>query len=127
MRTWFAFILFPLILFAIIFFISVMIGLSIALGCGFTSTPKSCANIYYYLLAIIILSTIGLGYLTAKLAPIKGKHLLSGIYNFLFSILIFIYFQLSSVSLLSSIGFSFLFFLSTCIGCLIFYLKYINI
>ncbi len=127
MRIWLGFLLLPLILFAIIFFSSVVIGLSIALGCGFTPNPRSCANMYYYLLAIIILSTIWLGYLTTKLAPIKAKYILSGIYNALFSMIIFIYFKLSSLSFLSSIGFSCLFFLCACIGSLLFHIKYKNI
>lgn len=124
MRIWLGFLLLPLILFTIIFFSSVVIGLSIALGCGFTPNPRSCANMYYYLLAIVVLSTIGLGYLTTKLAPIKGKYLLSGIYNFLFSSMLFLYFQSSKVPLLYAIGFSCLFCLIVCLGSWLFYFKY---
>lgn len=127
MRTWFAFLLFPLLIFISLFFIYVIFLLSLALGCGFHQEDiPTCIKIYDFAVISIFPTSIWLGYFTTKFAPQPRKYFLSNIYNLLFSIILFLYLQGSKISITFSIGFSLLFFLCFGVGCFIFKNKYKN-
>lgn len=125
MRAWFAFLLFPLLIFVFLFFFYVIFLLSLTLGCGFHQEGiPTCSKIYYFSIISIFPIAIWFGYFTTKFAPHCGRYLLSGIYNLIFSITLFAYLQSSKINLIFSIGFSLLFLLCLGSGCFIFYLKY---
>ncbi len=127
MRAWFAFLLFPLLIFVFLFFFYVIFLLSLTLGCGLhQENIPTCSKIYYFSIISIFPIAIWFGYFTTKFAPHCGRYLLSSIYNLMFSITLFAYLQGSKISLIFSIGFSLLFLLCLGIGCFIFYLKYKN-
>ena len=127
MRTWFAFLLFPLVIFIFLFFFYVIFLLSLTLGCGFQQEDiPTCSKIYYFSIISTFPIAIWLGYFTTKFAPHCGRYFLSSIYSLIFSITLFAYLQSSKISLIFSIGFSLLFLLCLGIGCFIFHLKYKN-
>ncbi len=127
MRAWFAFLLFPLLIFVFLFFFYVIFLLSLTLGCGFLQENiPTCSKIYYFSIISIFPIAIWFGYFTTKFAPHCGRYLLSSIYNLMFSITLFAYLQGSKINLIFSIGYSLLFLLCLGIGCFIFYLKYKN-
>lgn len=127
MRTWFAFLIFPVLIFIFLFSIYIIFLLSLALSCGFhQSYIPTCSKIYYFSIVSIFPIAIWLGYFTTKFAPQHGRYFLSSAYNLLFSITLFMYFYTSRISFIFSIGFSILFFLCLGIGCFIFYIKYKN-
>lgn len=127
MHTWFAFLLFPLLIFVFLFFFYVIFLLSLTLGCSFQQENiPTCSKIYYFSIISIFPIAIWLGYFTTKFAPHCGRYFLSSIYSLIFSITLFAYLQGSKVSLIFSISFSLLFLLCLGIGCFIFYLKYKN-
>ncbi|TNL51850.1 hypothetical protein EYB59_06690 [Acinetobacter bereziniae] len=115
MRTWFAFLLFPLLIFVFLFFFYVIFLLSLTLGCGFhQENIPTCSKIYYFSIISIFPIAIWFGYFTTKFAPHCGRYLLSSIYNLMFSTTLFAYLQGSKINLIFSIGFSLLFLL--CLG-----------
>ncbi|RSZ26845.1 hypothetical protein NDM229_013015 [Acinetobacter bereziniae] len=125
MRAWFAFLLFPLLIFVFLFFFYVIFLLSLTLGCGFhQENIPTCSKIYYFSIISIFPIAIWFGYFTTKLVPHCERYLLSSIYNLMFSITLFTYLQSTKISLIFSIGFSLLFLLCLGSGGFIFYLKY---
>ena len=124
MKIWFGFIIFPLIIFFILFSFFNIFALSIALGCGFRSDAQECAKIFYVLFTLIILSSIGFGYITTKLAPQKNKFFKANLYHLLFAIPITIFFHYAKVSVPYTIGFSLIFISCTAFGSFLFYKKY---
>lgn len=127
MRTWFAFLLFPLLIFVFLFAIYVIFLLSLALGCGFHQEDiPTCSKLYYFSVLSIFPTAIWLGYITTKFAPSNRKYTLSNVYNFLFSLILFLYLQQNQITFSFSICFSLLFFLCFGMGCFIFYKKYKN-
>ncbi|WP_174492859.1 hypothetical protein [Acinetobacter sp. Marseille-Q1623] len=125
MRTWLAFLIFPSLIFILLFSIYLIFLLSIVLGCGFhQEVIPTCSKIYYFSIASIFPIAIWLGYFTTKLAPRHGKYRLSSIYNLLFSLALLFYLYLSKTSYITTIGLSLLFFLCLVLGGFIFYSKY---
>ena len=123
MYIWFKFIIIPLMIFVFIFLFCFMILITM-IGCGYDSSAiPSCIKTSKFLFALSFILAMWLGYITTKLAPIKYKYVLANIYHLFFSILIFFYLYISKVTTISTIGYNLLFFICTCLGCLIYKFK----
>lgn len=124
MKIWLKFLFIPLIYFATLFILFILIMLGIALGCGFNQKYlESCIRSLYVLFSLAFISAVFLGYLTSLYAPTHKKIILANAYNFIFSILIFVYISINKFTTSTIFLISFLFFICTLFGSFLWYLR----
>jgi cbb3-type cytochrome oxidase subunit 3 len=124
MKIWLKFLFIPLIYFATLFILFILIMLGIALGCGFNQKYlESCIRSLYVLFSLAFISAVFLGYLTSLYAPTNKKIILANAYNFIFSILIFVYISINKFTIPTIFLISFLFFICTLFGSFLWYLR----